>query len=136
MRRALLLEWRAQVLRDASRPAEAVTTLEQALALLPPERTTRAHAVVLGALARSLTHVADMQAAADTAQQAVAAAHAAGAKDVAADAAITLGCASTYLYPGDSGLRFLREGLQLALDIGAQMIAMTSSATFLDAGST
>jgi len=80
VRRALLLEWRAQVLRDASRPAEAVTTLEQALALLPPERTTRAHAVVLGAMARSLTHVADMRAVADTAQEAVAAAHAAGAK--------------------------------------------------------
>ncbi|HET9973233.1 MAG TPA: AAA family ATPase [Streptosporangiaceae bacterium] len=133
VRRALLLEWRAQVLRDASRAAEAVTTLEQALALLPPERTTRAHAVVLGALARSLTHVADMQAAADTAQEAVAAAHAAGAKDVAADAAITLGCASTYLCPGDPGLRFLREGLQLALDIDAQMIAMAGYINLADA---
>ena len=50
------------MLRDASRPAEAVTALEQALALLPPARTTRAHAVVLAALARSLTHVTDMQA--------------------------------------------------------------------------
>src|SRR5262249_5644403 len=81
VRRSLRLERRARVLRDASRPAEAVTVLEQALALLPPERTTRAHAVVLGALARSLMHVTDMQAAVDTARQAAAAARAAGAKD-------------------------------------------------------
>jgi DNA-binding CsgD family transcriptional regulator len=133
VRRALLLESRGRVLRDASRPAEAVTALEQALALLPPGRTTRTHAVILAALARSLMHLTDMQASADTARQAAAAAQAAGAKDVAADAAITLGCATTYLCAGDTGPRFLREGLQLALDTDAQVIALAGYINLSDA---
>jgi 5-enolpyruvylshikimate-3-phosphate synthase len=73
--------------------------LEQALALLPPDRTTRTHAVVLAALARSLMHVGDMRTAEDTARRAVAAARTAGAKDVEADAVSTVGGASTYLHP-------------------------------------
>ncbi len=122
VRRALLLERRGYALVDAS-PAEAVAALEQALALLPPEPATRAHATVLGTLARSLTHVADMQGAADMAARAVAAARAAGAKDVEAHAFIALGVASTYLGPSDSGLDSFRKGLRLALDIDAPTIA-------------
>jgi DNA-binding CsgD family transcriptional regulator/tetratricopeptide (TPR) repeat protein len=133
VRRAMLLERRGQVLRDASRPAESVTALEQALALLPPEPPARAHAIVLASLARSLTHITDMQAAADTATRAVAAARAAGAKDVEADAAITFGSASTYLDPSDPGLNSLREGVQLALAIGAPMIAMAGYVNLSDA---
>jgi DNA-binding CsgD family transcriptional regulator/tetratricopeptide (TPR) repeat protein len=132
VRQALLLERRGQALRDASRPAEAVAALEQALALLPGEPVTRAHAVVLGALARSLPHVADMQAAADTARQAVAAARAAGAQDLEAGAALTLGVVSTYLHPGDPGLDFLREGLRQALGIDAPMIALTGFVNLSD----
>jgi DNA-binding CsgD family transcriptional regulator len=122
VRRALLLERRGLALLDAS-PAEAVVLLEQALALLPPEPTTRAHAVVLGTLARALIHIPDMSAAADMAARAVAAARAAGAKDVEAHAFITLGGASTYLGPSDSGLDSTRQGLRLALDIDAPTIA-------------
>ncbi|HTT52008.1 MAG TPA: AAA family ATPase [Streptosporangiaceae bacterium] len=133
VRRALLLEQRGHALLDASRPAESVAALEQALALLPPEAATRAPAVVLASLARSLMHVTDMQAAADTATRAVAAARAAGAKDVQAHAFITLGGASTYLGPGGDGLSFLREGVQLALGIGAAMIAMAGYVNLSDA---
>ena len=125
LRRALLLEQRGQVLRDASRPAESVTALEQALALLPAGHGTRVHAVVLTALARSLMHVGDMHAAEDMARRAVAAARAAGAKDVEAEAATTLGGASTYLRPGEAGLESFREGLRLALGIDAPMTALT-----------
>jgi DNA-binding CsgD family transcriptional regulator len=132
VRRALLLERRGRVLRDASRSAEAAAALEQALALLPPEQTTRAHAVVLAALARAPMHLADMQASAGTARQAVAAARAAGAKDVEADAAITLGLANTYLRPGDPDLDVLREGLRLALGIDAPMIALVGYVNLSD----
>jgi tetratricopeptide (TPR) repeat protein len=132
VRRALLLERRGQALRDASRPAESVAALEHALALLPGEPATRAHAVVLASLARSLTHVADMQAAAGEATRAVAAARAAGAKDVEADAAITLGAARTYLDPSDPGVDSLREGVRLALGIGASMIAMAGYVNLSD----
>jgi DNA-binding CsgD family transcriptional regulator/tetratricopeptide (TPR) repeat protein len=122
VRQALLLERRGHTLLDAS-PAEAVAALEQALALLPPEPATRAHATVLSTLARALTHVADMRASADMATRAVAAARAAGAKDVEAHAFITLSAASTYLGPSDSGLDSVRKGLRLALDIDAPAIA-------------
>ena len=124
VRRALLLERRGQVLRDASQPTESVAALEQALALLPPDRTTRTHAVVLAALARSLMHVGDMRTAEDTARRAVAAARAAGAKDVEAEAVSTVGGASTYLHPGEAGLDSLREGLRLAIGIGAMLTAL------------
>jgi DNA-binding CsgD family transcriptional regulator/tetratricopeptide (TPR) repeat protein len=132
VRRALLLEQRGQALRDASRPADAVAALKEALALLPPEPATRAHAVVLASLARSLMHVADMQAAAEEATRAMAAARAAGAKDVEADAAITLGSVTTYLRPGDVGLDSSREGLRLALDIGALVSAMIGYSNLSD----
>ena len=131
-RRALLLERRGHALLDAS-PAEAVAALDQALALLPPAPATPAHAAVLGTLARSLIHVGNLQAAADTARRAVTAARAAGAKDVEAHAFITLGGASTYLGRGEDGLGFLREGLRLALGIDALATAMTGYSNLSDA---
>src|SRR5579863_1566606 len=133
VRRALLLEQRGIVLLDAS-PAEAVAALEEALALLPPEPTTRAHAMVLASLARARIHAAgDLRVAADTSRQAVAAARAAGAKDVEASAIITLGVVSTYLGPGEDGLAFTGEGLQLALSIGAPATAMIGYINLSDA---
>jgi tetratricopeptide (TPR) repeat protein len=63
----------------------------------------------------------------------VAAAQACGAKDAEADAAITLGGASTYLGSGEDSLTFFREGLRLALDIGASMIAMAGYVKLSDA---
>jgi len=132
VRRALLLEQRGHVLLDASRPAESVAALEQALALLPAEQATRAQATVLASLARSLMHAADMQRAADMARRAVAAARAAGAKDVEAHALISLGGASAYVGRGEDGLTFTREGLQLALGIDALMIAMAGYVNLSD----
>lgn len=133
VRRALLLVQRGIVLLDAS-PAEAVAALEQALALLPPEPTTRSHAVVLASLARARIHAAgDLRVVAETARQAVAAARAAGAKDVEASGFITLGGVSTYLGSGEDGLAFLGEGLQLALSIGAPATAMVGYINVSDA---
>jgi DNA-binding CsgD family transcriptional regulator len=124
VRRALLLERRAKALRDLGRPAQAVAALEEAMTLLPPERTSWAHAIVLCALARAQTHVSNQRAGIDTARQALAAARAAGAKDVEAEAAIVLGVTSGYLHLNDQDLDFIREGLRIALSIDARIIAL------------
>ena len=98
-----------------------------------PRPATRAHAVVLASLARSLMHVADLQAAAEVARQAVTAARAAGAKDAEPHAFITLGGTSIYLGRGEDGLGFLREGLRLALGIDAPATAMIGYSNLSDA---
>jgi DNA-binding CsgD family transcriptional regulator/tetratricopeptide (TPR) repeat protein len=124
VRRALLLERRAKALRDLGRPGAAVAALEEAMTLLPPERTSRAHATVLTALARAQTHVSNQRAGIETARQALDAARAAGARDVEAEAAIVLGVTSGYLHLNDQDLDFLREGLRIALSIDAAVIAL------------
>ena len=124
VRLALLLERRAQALRDGGQPANAEAQLRKALELLPAGQASRAQAVVLAALAHSLARLSDLPGAADVAARAVAAARAAGAKDVEADAAICLGSTEVYLTSDESGLRSLRSGLELALDINAPMTAM------------
>ena len=60
VRRALVLDRRARTLRDTGREAESVATLEEALALLPADQVTRAHAVVLSSLAMSVWRANDM----------------------------------------------------------------------------
>jgi len=124
VRRALLLERYAQAQRDAGRVAEAVGSLEQALALLPAGETTRAHAVVLASLASGLMRDSDMEAGAAVARRAVAAARAAGAQDIEAGVAITLGSASSYLGSAEAGLGPLRSGLRLALDLDIPATAL------------
>jgi DNA-binding CsgD family transcriptional regulator len=123
-RRALLLERLAQAQGDAGRAAEGIAALEQALALLPADQTTRAHAVVLAALARSAMRSTSFEAAAGLARQAADAARAAGAREAEADAAISLGSVSSYVGSAEAGLQPLRSGLRLALDLGLPEIAM------------
>jgi predicted ATPase len=117
VRRALLLERLAQAQRDAGRAAEAFAALEQALALLPADQTSRVHAVVLAALARSAMRSTSFEAAADLARRAAEAARAAGAREVEADAAITLGSVSAYVGSAEAAVQPLRSGLRLALDL-------------------
>jgi DNA-binding CsgD family transcriptional regulator/tetratricopeptide (TPR) repeat protein len=124
VRRALLLERYAQAQRDAGRVAEAVGSLEQALALLPVGQATRVHAVVLASLASGLMRDREMEAGAAVARRAVAAARAAGAQDVEAGVAITLGSARAYLGSAEAGLGPLRSGLQLALDLDIPATAL------------
>ncbi|HEY3880360.1 MAG TPA: AAA family ATPase [Trebonia sp.] len=123
-RRALLLEQYAAAQRDSGLVSEAVASLEQALALLPAGQPSRAHAVVLASLAGALLRRADMDGAAETASRAVAAADAAGARDVQAHVAITLGSARSYLGPAEAGLGPLRSGVQLALDLDIPVTAL------------
>jgi DNA-binding NarL/FixJ family response regulator len=117
VRRALLLERYAMTQRDCGRSAEAVATLREALALLPENQSSRARAVVLGALASALTRSSQLEEGAHMAQRAVAAASAAGAKDVEADANIALGVTTSYLGPAEAGLSPLRSGIALAIEL-------------------
>ena len=120
VRRALLLARYGIVQRDASKPEEAAQTLRQALALLPPDQVTRAHAVVLAALASVQMRADDLAESAVTARLALDAARAAGAREAEADAAVTLGCSLTYLGSAEAGLASLHDGLRLALALSGQ----------------
>jgi DNA-binding CsgD family transcriptional regulator/tetratricopeptide (TPR) repeat protein len=126
VRRALVLDRRAVALRDTSREAESVATLEEALALLPAEQVTRAHAVVLSSLANSVWRANDLDAALSVAARAVQAAREAGAAQQEADSSITLGSVRGYLRPddADAGLDDVRAGLALATGIGAHFTAL------------
>jgi DNA-binding CsgD family transcriptional regulator len=116
LRRPLVMERRAVALRDSGRETEAIAELERALALLPPGEVTRAHAVVLASLAGALLRTSDRDAAAgELAERAVAAARATGAREVEADASISLGLAHCYLRTAEEDLDAIRSGLALAL---------------------
>ncbi len=123
-RRALLLERYARAQRDSGRVAEARASLEQALALLPAGQPTRAHAVVLSSVASSLMRDFEMEAGEEAARRALAAARAAGALDVEAEVAITLGSGSSNLGRAEAGLGPLRSGVRLALDLDLPATAL------------
>jgi DNA-binding CsgD family transcriptional regulator/tetratricopeptide (TPR) repeat protein len=132
VRRALLLERYALVQRDSGAAADAAASLRQALALLPPGDTTRAHAVVLAALANALLRTDDMDGSAEAARHAITAARAAGAKGAEADASITLGVAVSYLGQAGPGLDALRFGLRLGLEIAETEGAYTALRAYVN----
>ena len=132
VRRALVLDRRARTLRDTGREAESVATLEEALALLPADQVTRAHAVVLSSLAMSVWRANDMDATMRLAARAVQAAREVGAVQQEADSSITLGSARGYLSADDAGLDDMRAGLALATDIGAHVIALRAYVNISD----
>jgi DNA-binding CsgD family transcriptional regulator/transcriptional regulator with XRE-family HTH domain/tetratricopeptide (TPR) repeat protein len=124
VRRALLLERYAHAQRDRGQQPAAVRSLREALALLPADQSSRAHAVVLATLAATQSHGAEMADAAEVAGRAIAAAQAAGARDVEADATITLGSVSSYLGQPETSLYSLRSGIALALDLDIPFTAL------------
>src|SRR5690348_8741228 len=126
VRRALVLDRRARTQRDTGRESESVATLEEALALLPADQVTRAHAVVLSSLANSVWRANDLDAALSLAARAVQAAREAGAVQQEADSSITLGSVRGYLSAdnADAALDDLRAGLALATGIGAHFTAL------------
>jgi DNA-binding CsgD family transcriptional regulator len=117
-RRAQLMERAAIIQRDQGKPADAAGTLREALALLPEGQLTRTRALVLAALAGVLMRADDRSACVEVARLAIDAARSAGARELEADASITLG---TLAYPSgvEAGLEPLREGLRLALEFVA-----------------
>ncbi|HEY3904345.1 MAG TPA: AAA family ATPase [Streptosporangiaceae bacterium] len=124
VRRALLLERYALAQRDGGRQPEAVRSLREALELLPADQPSRARAAVLATLAATQIHGAEMAEAAEVAGRAIVAAQAAGARDVEADAAITLGSVSSYLGQAETGLGPLHSGMRLALDLDIPFTAL------------
>ena len=132
VRRALLLDHRAHALRDTGRETEAVAVLEEALALLPGDQVTRAHAVVLASLASAVWRANDMATTMSLASRAVRAAREVGATQQEAEASITLGSARSYLTAADDGLPDLRAGLALASDIGAHVSALRAYVNLSD----
>jgi DNA-binding CsgD family transcriptional regulator/tetratricopeptide (TPR) repeat protein len=132
VRRALLLDRRASALRDTGRETEAVAILEEALALLPADQVTRAHAVVLASLASAVWRANDMATTMSLASRAVRAAREVGAAQQEAEASITLGSARSYLSGTDEGLDDLRAGLALATDIDAPVSALRAYVNLSD----
>ena len=132
VRRALVLDHRARALRDTGRESEAIITLEEALALLPADQVTWAHAVVLSSLASSVWRANDMDTTMTLAARAVQAAREVGAVQQEADSSITLGSARGYLSADDAGLDDLRAGLALATDIGAHFTALRAYVNISD----
>jgi DNA-binding CsgD family transcriptional regulator/tetratricopeptide (TPR) repeat protein len=133
IRRALLLERYAQAQRDLGRGADCVASLEQALALLPEDQTSRAHAVVLASLASGLMRCSEMERSTETAKRALPTAQAVQAKDVEADVAITLGSAMSYLGPAEAGLGSLTSGIRLALELDIPVTAIRGYINLSDA---
>ncbi len=111
IRRAELLEQRAGVLRDLGRGHEAVADAQAAVALLPEDPPSPTRARVLSVLAHLHIHADNMQAAAQDAERAVAAALAAGETRSLADARVTLGAGMAYLGDLEGGLALVREGI-------------------------
>jgi hypothetical protein len=114
------------------REPEAIAALEEALALLPADQVTRAHAVVLSSLAMSVWRANDMDATMSLAARAVQAAREVGAVQQEADSSITLGSARGYLSADDAGLDDLRAGLALATGIGAHFTALRAYVNISD----
>jgi DNA-binding CsgD family transcriptional regulator len=133
LQHALILERYAVVQRDSSDPAAATATLQRALDLLPSDRVTRVHAVVLATMASSQMREDDMTGCAETARRAIEAARAAGAKDAEADASVSLGSSACYLGQTEDGLASLRDGLRLAGELGDPPVALRAYINLSDA---
>ena len=132
VRRALVLDRRAHAVRDTGGEGDAVRTLEQALALLPSDQVTQAHAVVLASLAASLVRTGDIERARDVAARAVQAARDVGAAQQEADASITLGLVRGYLAANGEGVDDLRTGLTLAQSQAAPVTALRAYVNLSD----
>ncbi len=131
-RRALLLSQYAYAQNFSGQRVEAVASLERAQALLAEGQPTRTHALVLMSLAR-ITSTSDMEGMAQLASRAVAIAGAVGARDVEADAAITLGTVASYLGSAEAGLDRLRSGLRSALELDIPVSALIGYINLSDA---
>jgi DNA-binding CsgD family transcriptional regulator/tetratricopeptide (TPR) repeat protein len=134
VRRALVLERRARALRDTGRETEAIASLEEALALLPADQVTMAHAVVLASLANAVWRANDMDTTLSLAARAVEAAREVGAVQQEAESSITLGSVQGYqrANDADAGLDDLRSGLALATGIGEYFTALRAYVNISD----
>jgi DNA-binding NarL/FixJ family response regulator len=119
-----ILATRAAALTDLGRVDEAAAVLERAASLLEADPPTVARAVVLTELAAQRLLAGNLAASLAAAEGAIAAARAVGARAQEADARITLGVLRGWLGRGEDGPGELRSGLRLAVEAGAQRIAV------------
>jgi DNA-binding CsgD family transcriptional regulator/tetratricopeptide (TPR) repeat protein len=115
-RAALIVERRAFTLRGQGEDGAGTQELETALTWLP-EEPSRVRATLLASLAASLLRLGDERTPA-VARTALVTARAVGARDQEANALITLGGTLSYLEDVAEGEARMREGLNLALEIG------------------
>jgi DNA-binding CsgD family transcriptional regulator/tetratricopeptide (TPR) repeat protein len=115
-RAALIVEQRAFTLRMLGEDGASLSALEDALDALP-DAPGRARATLLASLANTLLRLGEERAA-DVARAAIEVSKAVDARAQLAGALISLGSSLSYLDDADEGEAALREGLQLALDLG------------------
>jgi DNA-binding CsgD family transcriptional regulator/tetratricopeptide (TPR) repeat protein len=132
-RRTAMLERRALLLSSLGREDAALQQLREARTLLDPDVPSRVLAAVLASLARTLMRRSQLAEASSVAEQAVAAARAAGATFEEADASITLGSTSAYSADPGQGLDRMREGITLALDNSVASVALRGYVNLTDA---
>jgi DNA-binding CsgD family transcriptional regulator/tetratricopeptide (TPR) repeat protein len=108
-RRAMLLVGRAELLGDLGGDDEALTVLEQAVALLPPDPPSRVSAQVLGSLARAMARMERISEAETLSRQALEAAQAVGAIDVQLGAELNLAMGFAYRGEFEQGLALMAE---------------------------
>jgi len=115
-RAALIVEQRAFTLRMLGEDGASLSALEEALDALP-EAPGRARATLLASLANTLLRLGEERAA-DVARAAIEVSKAVDARAQLASGLISLGSSLSYLDDADEGEAALREGLQLALELG------------------
>jgi DNA-binding CsgD family transcriptional regulator len=132
VRRALLLERRAEALREYGRTEDGIAALREAAALVPPEPPSAARAIVLGGLAIALGRGGEMEQALVAGEEALAAARAARAPQQEGHVLATLGVVRAYL--GDPGRaeEDLRAARDLALRSADHRLAVRAHGNLAD----
>jgi ATP/maltotriose-dependent transcriptional regulator MalT len=132
-RLALLLTAKATTLQDLDREGEATEALERAAAMLPVKPPTVARAVVLMALATLWMIDLRPDAWRSSAEQALEAARAAGAREQEAAARIILGVALAYGEETDRGIAEAHAGIEMAETLDDPAIAVRGYLNLSDA---
>lgn len=125
-RQVELLVARAEALKASGRLVSATDALHSALALLPPDEKSAAHATVLAGLANTMVLADRAEDAAAIARRAIAAARASGSGQAEADARIFLGYATASLAPeeDEASLDQARAAVHSAIAEGRTMTAL------------
>jgi DNA-binding CsgD family transcriptional regulator len=131
-RRAVLLTLRATVLRDLGRDNEGIAEIEQAAALISPDRPSPAGASVLAELARAYLRVDQLGRAGELARRALPVAEAVGALDVQLELKITLGYTMVFAGDVEDGLALIRDVVARATDAGLRWIVPRASINLSD----
>jgi DNA-binding CsgD family transcriptional regulator len=129
---ASVLMAKAAPLADLGRE-EAIELLERAVSILPEEPPTVARAAALVELSGRRFSIEPELSGASAAEQALAAAQAAGAREEEAMARMWLGIFRTYLGDDRAGIEELRRAVELAEELGAHALTLRTHLNLSDA---